>query len=539
METISLLWKNKRENVEHVDEVVLNDMGIMPFIEAVFSDETQREFAKKRMMELVTQEETIKYRQEIFAELYENADFLEEMENAVEKLKIYEAIQSEHIVLDKKSSLLELTGKLNELCTYIEVILALDDCLRGRDLHAEGFLRIKELVSTVSREKGFSELRDDIHDVMEEMSEYRSITLGLNLDAMLNIKEVVFLSVNDYTYQKKMPMLARFGRFLQEAAVTGQGMEDGVVFMTRKTDQTKQDPVMKNLVQLMGRDVEKLTQKMFRMLRNYVDLSGSSLVKLIPELHFYIGFAKFFRKAKALGYPICMPEIKDCEQNRLQIKKCYNVKLLLDSEKEDIIKEKVEVVYNDFELDERGKIFILTGPNSGGKTTYTQAVGGAVLLAQQGLAVFAEEYKGSIFDKIFTHFPASEEDTLYYGRLGEESKRISAFMKHVTSKSFVFLNETYSSTSFSEGMFLARDLLAVLQYKHASAIYNTHMHELAENLEELNKEETETRIDSLVMGRCEDGKRSYKVYRKQPEKNSYARDIALKYGVTYAQLIQD
>ena len=41
------------------------------------------------------------------------------------------------------------------------------------------------------------------------------------------------------------------------------------------------------------------------------------------------------------------------------------------------------------------------------------------------------------------------------------------------------------------------------------------------------------------MGRCEDGKRSYKVYRKQPEKNSYARDIALKYGVTYAQLIQD
>lgn len=236
METISLLWKNKRENVEHIDEVVLNDIGIMPLIEAAFPDEKQREFAKKRMLELVTQEENIKYRQEIFAELYENTDLLEEMENAVEKLKIYEAIQSEHIVLDKKSSLLELTGKLNELRTYIEVILALDDCLKERDLHAEGFLRIKELVSTVSKEKGFSELRDDIHDVMEEMSGYRSITLGLNLDAMLNIKEVVFLSVNDYTHQKKMPMLTRFGRFLQEAAVTGQGMEDGVVFMTRKAD---------------------------------------------------------------------------------------------------------------------------------------------------------------------------------------------------------------------------------------------------------------------------------------------------------------
>ena len=63
------------------------------------------------------------------------------------------------------------------------------------------------------------------------------------------------------------------------------------------------------------------------------------------------------------------------------------------------------------------------------------------------------------------------------------------------------------------------------------------MHELAADIGMLNEDPGEGRIDSLVMG-MEEGKRSYKVLRRPPERSSYAQDIAWKYGVTYQQLIR-
>ena len=67
----------------------------------------------------------------------------------------------------------------------------------------------------------------------------------------------------------------------------------------------------------------------------------------------------------------------------------------------------------------------MTGPNRGGKTIFTQAWGIAMLLAQLGIYVPAESAAISPCDNIFTHFPADENDTVDLGRLGEESKRLA------------------------------------------------------------------------------------------------------------------
>ena len=67
-------------------------------------------------------------------------------------------------------------------------------------------------------------------------------------------------------------------------------------------------------------------------------------------------------------------------------------------------------------------------------------------------------------------------------------------------------------------------------------IYNTHMHKLGEDAEELTRENTGASAASLIM-RTEEGKRSFKVALAKPEGSSYARDIAEKYGVTYDMLV--
>ena len=196
-----------------------------------------------------------------------------------------------------------------------------------------------------------------------------------------------------------------------------------------------------------------------------------------------------------------------------------------------------DMVVNDLAFDANHNIFILTGPNRGGKTIFTQAVGQAVILMHLGAYVPCSSMSGDIVEGIFTHFPADENDTLSYGRLGEESIRINKIVKDMRKNSLILLNETYATTSFSDGLYMATDLVRFLKLQNVKCIYNTHMHELAASVDKLNNFEGNGVIASLVMQIVE-GNRLYKAEIQKPTSNSYARDIAEKYGVTFEQMIK-
>ena len=61
------------------------------------------------------------------------------------------------------------------------------------------------------------------------------------------------------------------------------------------------------------------------------------------------------------------------------------------------------------------------------------------------------------------------------------------------------------------------------------------MHKLAHEIDAINEVGGDGRAASLIVV-AEDGKRTYKVKAAPPEGNSFAKDIAVKYGVTYEQL---
>ena len=122
------------------------------------------------------------------------------------------------------------------------------------------------------------------------------------------------------------------------------------------------------------------------------------------------------------------------------------------------------------------------------------------------------------------------------GRLGEECVRFKKMFSESTSRSLMLLNETFSTTSFEEGYYIAKDSVKALLTKEVRTIYNTHMHKLGEFAEDLACDSSCAGAASLVM-QTADGKRSFKVSLAQPEGSSYAKDIAEKYGVTYDMLV--
>ena len=76
-----------------------------------------------------------------------------------------------------------------------------------------------------------------------------------------------------------------------------------------------------------------------------------------------------------------------------------------------------QIVTNEVNIGEAGRIFILTGPNQGGKTVYTQGVGLAQVMFQAGLYVPAQSARISPVDGIYTHFTTLEKTGEGTGRL--------------------------------------------------------------------------------------------------------------------------
>jgi DNA mismatch repair ATPase MutS len=246
------------------------------------------------------------------------------------------------------------------------------------------------------------------------------------------------------------------------------------------------------------------------------------------------------RRLQKLGLSMCRPQIASAEERWCEVQDSYNLHLPLresGSEKET----GSAIVQNDIRMGTEGRILLLTGPNSGGKTTYMQGVGVVQILTQLGCYVPGVQAVVSPVDHLFTHFPLEEKLQTDTGRFGEEARRLGKIFEQVTRNSLVLLNETFSSTSFSESLYLAEDIVRILRRVGARAIYATHLHELAGRADALNHSVPgESKIISVVSSPIEasgaEMGSTYKLEIRPPLGQSYAREIATRYGISYEQL---
>jgi DNA mismatch repair ATPase MutS len=206
-----------------------------------------------------------------------------------------------------------------------------------------------------------------------------------------------------------------------------------------------------------------------------------------------------------------------------------------------------EIVLNDVLLDSSSGVLVLTGPNRGGKTTYTRGIGLAQLLAQAGLGCPASAARISPVDRLITHFPRAESGQLEAGRLGEEASRIAAIFEVLTRHSLVLLNESLSCTSPGESLYLAEDVVRALRLAGCRAVFTTHLHELAARAGAINSETPgESAVVSMVAGiqmpdagdpsagepTAAEAKRTFRIEPAPPAGRSFARDVARRHGIS-------
>lgn len=560
--SISLLHPGSEAEYKTMSDTTVHDLGIDSITSKITDDPKQQQMIIRVLSKMSSDDNVARYRQEVFDDIYNLPDIREkllDLMNQIDYLKDYGTWRKN---AEEKPGLWDLMHRLDELKTYIKCVEDIRECLDDPRIKSRGLKDLHEYMNSLYSDAKFAEMKKDIEALNTDASSIQSVTIGINVNSRFEVESLGLVSVNAKPF-KKSGIVSNFADAIASKDKLNKDSEwDGDLrfdpadspekdSFIDKLDKTA-NAMAKQSVPMLGADAtlakipdgdgstgstfylsnvaSKLMSHLVKKLRSslsaYSDISIVTISKLIPELIYYINFAEFIKKARDKGMHFCKAEPVDSSSEvRMNAKGFYNLKLASSLDSFD------EVVDNDLVFDTDHVIYLLTGANRGGKTTLTQAAGLLFALAQGGIYVPADEFKFIPVDMIFTHFPADEDKTMDLGRLGEECVRFKDIFNEATSSSLILLNESFSTTSFEEGYYIAEDSVRALRVRNIRTIYNTHMHKLAENAKTLG-------ASSIVMA-SEDGTRSYKVIEKAPEGSSYAHDIAVKYGVTYDMLTKD
>ena len=561
---LSILFPRQEEvTYREIPEESWHDLGLDALTEKVAAQPQEEPLLRRVMMSLTADPEVAAFRSDVFEDILRHPEIRERLMKLLDRVKMFYDYGVVNRHEGDETGIWDLMHRLEEYHDYILTVEAIRECLSDKDLVSEGLAGLRDTVEQIYREKGFAALRKDVEEMKVAASDIRSLTVGINVNDRFEATSMGLVSVNAKPFTKSS-LLKNFlasvtprdeirkeadwsGSYNYYPANTEVGLLQSVGQFVESSVILRNPLAMMSLARIPAADgsanvprqmdsaASMLTSRIARRLRDtlgqYLNVSVKEIADLIPELVFYTRWAEYIEKKQKQGWKFCKPQVRKARERAagMEARGFYNLKLMAGEKPEN-------VVPNDLVFDPVKRVYVLTGANRGGKTTVTQAVGQLFVLAQSGIPVPAESFRYDPADRVLTHFPADEDKTLDLGRLGEECRRFRELFVSATPDSLLLLNETFSTTSFEEGYFIAADAVRAILGKGTRTIYNTHMHKLAQDLDTvINTGGAEGKAISLV-AETKEGKHSFRVVIAPPEGQSFARDIAEKYGVTYESL---
>jgi hypothetical protein len=243
----------------------------------------------------------------------------------------------------------------------------------------------------------------------------------------------------------------------------------------------------------------------------------SYFTMLRAELAFYVACLNLADRLAAKGVPVSVPDPGPLSPVTFACTDLRDACLELQSPG--------PVVGNDVQAD--GKpLIIITGANSGGKSTFLRSVGVAQLMMQCGLFVTAQSYRAGVTRGIFTHFIREEDAGMTSGRLDEELTRMSVIADQIGPHCLMLFNESFAGTNEREGSEIGRQVVRALLAAGIRVLFVTHRFDFADGFRQQP-------ADPALFLRAErqpGGRRDYKLAVKEPLPTSYGEDLYYRLG---------
>ena len=115
------------------------------------------------------------------------------------------------------------------------------------------------------------------------------------------------------------------------------------------------------------------------------------------------------------------------------------------------------------------------------------------------------------------------------GKLMEELRRLAPIMNNGCKKSFVIINELFTTAAHYDGCIMGAKVLKFFMERDCHGVYVTHLRALGEGAKGV------VHMSAMLDG-SDKHRRTFKILRGEVERCGYAEDIVAKYQLTYAEL---
>lgn len=493
--SFSLLWCNGLE-VSKLEATLFNDLKITKLLESCFDNYSDVDEIQA-IMKLVPSKETLLYRQGIFE------DLLNDKEGLLDNL-YYQLTD----LVSRYISLREATEKIKRrvfllmyIYHYYGFLERTKDVLVKLDVKSVGLLGLIKKIDEILSSNEVIEIRKEVKVY------YDYITNHFEFNAEYHDGSPYF----KITFDKKVNLE-------DDLLDIVKGLNINLIKSPRQIMKKEVNPYFLYEISLNDKSAYEKIAEFYELHHNDI----TDLTYLVSEFKYLLSLKTMFTKINKLGIPYCKVEIS--EENDTVINDAYDVSLTVS---------KINVIPNDFVVNDKENISFVLGVNSGGKTCYLRSVGANYVYFMTCGYMFARSAKVYPVKYICTHFPNEENYSFGEGRLRDEIKRLDAIKENFGPDLIAFLNETFSSTSEEKACVLTNKLLEDIGSTQAKVMFVTHQYKIFEEIQD-------SRIGFYTPVVVEGAQniRTHKIKKVEKKLLSYVDDILYKHGLTKQQLLE-
>jgi len=286
---------------------------------------------------------------------------------------------------------------------------------------------LRDFADDVAAYVGSDRFRALVAETQSVQTELQKVRYTVHIDG-LKVHVDRYEDQSDYS----LDIAAAFERFAAEA------VRDYHVRMTESPNMNHvEEQILERVAQLFPEPFRRLEEFCTRH-RHYLDTTISRFER---EVKFYLSYLAFVRRLTDEGLAFSYPAITD-DPGAISADAAFDAALAVKA-----VKDRNTVVRNDFHLSGAERIFVITGPNQGGKTTLARTIGQIAYLGTLGCPVPARRATLTLPDEIYTHFERQETLATLHGKLDNELVRIHDILSAATATSIVVMNESFTGLS--------------------------------------------------------------------------------------------
>jgi DNA mismatch repair protein MutS len=450
--------------------------------------------------------ETIEYRQEIFKDL-ENpvlAGLIRSFAHEMREMRSHLA-QTEKSYYHREKQAWFLDA-VDGYCAAVTGLAGdLISSLTGSVLHSRGLAAFCQYLTRYTAAESFVSLLSETQQLKAGLSQ---IQYSLHIQGN-RVTVAKYESESDYSEE----VLETFEKFKH-----GSSKEYRFEFPSY--------PEMNHVEAAIADLLAELYPEIFSALAGFYDRRRGYLDPMVAafdrEVQFYLATLEHIERFKAAGLRFCYPVVG--ESKEIRGNDTFDLALA-----NKLVGENTAIVTNDFFLRDPERIFVVSGPNQGGKTTFARMFGQLHYLATLGVPVAGSEAALFLCDRLSTHFEREEDIQNLSGKLEDDLLRIHRILEASTPKSILIMNESFLSTTLNDALFLSKEILQRIMKLDMLCVSVTFLDELASL--------SETTVSMVSTVDPEDpATRTFKIIRRPADGLAYAAAIAEKYRLTHDQV---